>query len=591
LGGANNNLIRSMDYYEFPSNSFKMPLEAGLSNEDLLMENKLKDLNEAKDSISHANFNLLKTDILFKNLKTKHALIRASLYGSETKIEEKRAIARKYYTYLDTLTLRSEYLNSSQFRGFLDFYLEYLNRIITGNDIPFRYNEKSYWLAKAVINEEILKAFLYERLAFQMETPFFYNSETFQYEDFIKRYPNTPESNRLRNIYTKHYPISIGQFAPELELIDSIGRKKRLSELRSKVVIISSGTDWLYALRNEKKINRIESIRRRFGDDVVMIGNFGYLKSSPLSPYIDYYVNEDQNSQNLNCYNFLSSSQYSFIVSKSGIIINCTSLLYISEDTLSELLSEKYTILTKLKYASERYINEIVVILSVLISFTLILLLFSRIRQKRQDLIKKQLDSELKAIRSQLNPHFLFNSLNSIQNFINKSDSKTANMHLSKFSLLMRRVIELSEKESTTLKEELDFNRTFIELEQLRYGFKCKFDIDNSIDLFNTEIPSMIIQPFIENAIVHCMADLGVNGELSISVKENVNGKILIEITDNGKGFPSDTKKGFGLKSSRERIDLLNSKNREKIELYIESRATSQTNQGSTIKLIIPKKY
>jgi len=73
----------------------------------------------------------------------------------------------------------------------------------------------------------------------------------------------------------------------------------------------------------------------------------------------------------------------------------------------------------------------------------------------------------------------------------------------------MRRVIELSEKESITLKEELDINRTFIELEQLRYGFKCTFEIDETIDLYNIEIPSMIIQPFIENVIVHCMAELG----------------------------------------------------------------------------------
>ena len=164
-------------------------------------------------------------------------------------------------------------------------------------------------------------------------------------------------------------------------------------------------------------------------------------------------------------------------------------------------------------------------------------------------------------------------------------------MHLSKFSLLMRRIIELSEKESTTLKEELDFNKTYIELEQLRYGFKCKFDIDKSIDQFNTEIPNMIIQPFIENAIVHCMADLGVKGELSIFVKEKDKDKILIEITDNGKGFLTDTKKGFGLKSSRERIDLLNSQSKDKIELYIESQAADQAIKGTTIKMIIPKKY
>ena len=206
-------------------------------------------------------------------------------------------------------------------------------------------------------------------------------------------------------------------------------------------------------------------------------------------------------------------------------------------------------------------------------------------------MIKKQLNSELKAIRSQLNPHFLFNSLNSIQNFINKSDPKTANMHLSRFALLMRKVIELSEKESTTLKEELDFNRTFIELEQLRYGFKCKFDIESTIDLYNVEIPSMIIQPFIENAIVHCMADLGEKGVLSVAVRETGSDEIYVEIADNGKGFEADANKGFGLKSSRERIDLINSQRREKIDLQIGSSGNSQTEKGSIIKLFIPKKY
>ncbi len=265
--------------------------------------------------------------------------------------------------------------------------------------------------------------------------------------------------------------------------------------------------------------------------------------------------------------------------------------LYMPEEDISTLISEKYTILTRLKNAAERHINGIVVFLSVLISFILILLLISKLRQRRQELIQGQLNSELKALRSQLNPHFIFNSLNSIQNFINKSDAKTANLHLTKFALLMRRIIELSEKESTTLKEELDFNKTYVELEQLRYGFTFNLDIDKSVDLFSTEIPSMIIQPFVENAIVHCMAELGEQGELSIFVGAEGDGKIYIGITDNGKGFPSETNKGFGLKSSRERIDLLNSQNKEKIDLYIENSSDNQARNGTTVKLIIPKKY
>jgi sensor histidine kinase YesM len=155
----------------------------------------------------------------------------------------------------------------------------------------------------------------------------------------------------------------------------------------------------------------------------------------------------------------------------------------------------------------------------------------------------------------------------------------------------MRSIIELSERESISLKEELDFNRTFIELEQYRYGFKCTFDIDSSIDLPNVEIPSMIIQPFVENAIVHAMAELGKNGEMGISVGESDNNRIIVEIRDNGKGLTKVEGKGFGLRSSRERIDLINAQNREKIELLIHSPPDSKTAKGTAVKLIIPKKY
>ena len=120
---------------------------------------------------------------------------------------------------------------------------------------------------------------------------------------------------------------------------------------------------------------------------------------------------------------------------------------------------------------------------------------------------------------------------------------------------------------------------------------QVEVEIDPSIDIFNTEIVGMLVQPFVENAIVHCMADIGEKGELSIFVDAEGDSKIYIGISDNGKGFPSDTNKGFGLKSSRERIDLLNSQNKEKIDLYIESPSDNQTRNGTTVKLIIPKKY
>ncbi len=573
-GGANNNLKRSRDYFKISSENFRVALEVGLSNEDLLMKNEMKNLKEAKDSISPAYFHLLETDALFSNYRMKHQLIRANLYDLDHSVDEKRKLARGYYAFMDTLSLESAYVHSSNFRNYLVFYLEYVNRIVTGRDVPYNVGEKSNFLAKAIFEKDVLKAFLYERLIFQLEGLNYYPDVIFLYKEFIDQFPGTPESYRLTQIYKKHYPVTVGQQAPELELIDSLGHATYLSELRGRVLIIST----------HKKIVDNECIR-------IALNPKYHLREHWDWTSFDYYVKDGSSNTHLQDYQFLSTDRYSFIVGKSGKISAYGFNADTMEKKISELKSERYTVLTRWNDYAQKHTRGIIAFLSVLLLLTLVFIVMARLKQKRQVLIKRQLNSELKAIRSQLNPHFLFNSLNSIQSFINKCDTKTANMHLSKFSLLMRKVIELSEKESISLKEELDFNKTFIELEQLRYGFKCTFDIDETIDLYNVEIPGMIIQPFIENAIVHAMADMGEKGELSISVKETDNNEIFVEIADNGKGFQTVKEKGFGLRSSRERIDLVNSQSRKKIELHIESTTDKQTKRGTTVKLMIPKKY
>jgi len=592
IGAANNNYRRSKFTVGFDSESFRLPLDDGLSLEDDLLASKLDELLPAKDSISEAYYQLLHTDALFDNLGSKHALIRASLYGSDRTIDEKRAIARHYYTFLDTLTLKPEYLISREFRGFLNFYLEYINRIVTGRDVSFDDSDNNIYLAKSIFEPEILKTFLFERLLMQMNALNFYKTRAHQYYEFTKLFPNTPESYRLKQIHLKRFPVSNGQPAPDLELIDSLGNTISLSELKGKVVLLSK---YFTSYRmDESEQKRVDLLRKEFaGSEIVMVGLWSR-SGEPgefFHPSVDYYVKEGISNINLPSYEFRYQHSYTFIVRKNGIIEDCVINLSIPEETIEKLRTEKYTMLSRLDKFAQSHTRGIIVSLSILLLLTLALILRSRTKHRQEEVIRKQLNSELKAIRSQLNPHFLFNSLNSLQNFINKNDTKTANLHLSRFSQLMRWIIEMSEKESISLQEELDFNRTFIELEQYRYGFKCTFDIESGIDPFNIEIPSMIIQPFVENAIVHAMAELGNEGEMGISVGESDNDKIYVNVSDNGNGLRNVNKNGFGLKSSRERIDLINAQNKGEIELQIESPTDSITNKGTAVKLIIPKKY
>jgi len=166
---------------------------------------------------------------------------------------------------------------------------------------------------------------------------------------------------------------------------------------------------------------------------------------------------------------------------------------------------------------------------------------------------------QLKSVRSQLNPHFMFNALTSIQNLMNQHDTEGANHYLSKFAGLTRQVLKTSGQELISLNDELQIITDYLEMEQLRFGFKYSIEVDSKINKPNTEIPAMLLQPFIENAAKHGVSALQSNGEIKVSiVKDGSN--LIFTIQDNGPGFggAANPDGGHGLKLSRERILLLN---------------------------------
>jgi two-component system, LytTR family, sensor kinase len=171
---------------------------------------------------------------------------------------------------------------------------------------------------------------------------------------------------------------------------------------------------------------------------------------------------------------------------------------------------------------------------------------------------KKKLQLELKMIYAQLNPHFVFNALSSIQGLINKQDINGANIYLSDFAKLMRETLTNSNSEQTPLAQETVFLDTYLKLEQLRFGFKYEIIVDEHINAYNTEIPSLLLQPLLENAVKHGVSHLDNAGIITVDIK--IDGKdMIVSVADNGKGFYGNGEaKGFGLKLTRERIKLLN---------------------------------
>lgn len=161
--------------------------------------------------------------------------------------------------------------------------------------------------------------------------------------------------------------------------------------------------------------------------------------------------------------------------------------------------------------------------------------------RKQSEYNKALAEMEVKSLRAQMNPHFLFNSLNSIRNYIIKNESQLASDYLANFASLMRKILDASQQSSLSVEEEIEMLKLYMDLERLRFSNKFNFVIHlhDNLDISNIQIPTMTIQPFIENAIWHGLLPKESNdGMLSLHFKANTSNQdeVICEVHDNGIG-------------------------------------------------------
>lgn len=210
---------------------------------------------------------------------------------------------------------------------------------------------------------------------------------------------------------------------------------------------------------------------------------------------------------------------------------------------------------------------------------------------RRRESIKRHISElELKAIRAQMNPHFTFNALGSIQNLINQKKDKEANDYLVNFAKLLRMVLSTSEKKLITLSEEIEQLDLYLRLEQLRVPFQYHIEVDKKIDTENEEIPGMLIQPIVENAVKHAIVPKG-GGKIDLRFGRSKD-MLNVTISDSGDGYfeTSNTEKarGFGLQAVRERLNLLSKELKINIGLRIENIETENNISGCMVTISIP---
>ncbi|HAV54630.1 MAG TPA: sensor histidine kinase, partial [Aequorivita sp.] len=242
-------------------------------------------------------------------------------------------------------------------------------------------------------------------------------------------------------------------------------------------------------------------------------------------------------------------------------------------------------------------IQKWVIISLVLIVLLLIFAAYTQYKNVKQQKFANNLLA-LKSLRSQMNPHFIFNALNSVNSFIAVNDERAANKYLTDFSLLMRSVLENSEEDFIPLEKEIELLQLYVKLEHFRFKdkFDYKFSVDETINLNEFVIPPMLLQPYVENAVWHGLRYKEEKGLLEIDFKKIDAKTVKIIIQDDGIGrtkskeFKTENQKkqkSKGMGNTQKRIAILNEMYKDKVDVTVAN--VFENSEGTRVELILKK--
>ncbi len=268
------------------------------------------------------------------------------------------------------------------------------------------------------------------------------------------------------------------------------------------------------------------------------------------------------------------------------------------QNRITSLESDRALSESKYQLTTERNKRQRLIIYSLIGGVLLLLIagyfMFTNIKQQK---LNNNLLA-LKSLRSQMNPHFIFNALNSVNSFIATNDERTANKYLSDFSLLMRAVLENSEEDFIPLEKEIELLELYTKLEHFR--FQDKFDyvieVDNNVKVEEFQIPPMLLQPYIENAVWHGLRYKKNKGHLKVSISQKTNDEITITIIDDGIGREKSkalktqhqqkqNSKGMG--NIKKRVAILNAMYKDKVDVIIDN---YQNKEDAGTKVVVTLK-
>jgi len=337
--------------------------------------------------------------------------------------------------------------------------------------------------------------------------------------------------------------------------------------------------------QKEEPNKAVDALREAFAL-ALQKGNSAEAKTS-LTALTQYYNKKGNNKESLALYDQFVQNFDQLIHSDTTLIDAKT--FQVSEDKIRQLEKEK-------SLKDELISRKNTFNYFLLGSIGLLLLFFAWIVKSFFAIKTKNKEIALQSLRREMNPHFIFNSLNSVNQFISENKELEANKYLTSYSTLMRNTMENSNKDFVSLDNELEHLKKYLELEHLRFQdkFDFKISVDPELDVERTMVPNMIIQPHLENAIWHGLRYLDFKGLLLLKV-ELINGKVVIRIDDDGIGLAKSQElktsnqkvhESRGMSNTKERISLLNELYKQHISFRIFEKIVPE--RGTIVEISCP---
>ncbi len=405
------------------------------------------------------------------------------------------------------------------------------------------------------------------------------------YNDFIRSCPDTTLTNPVKRTYDKLLPFEAGKNIRETGLITDNLQLKKGSD-RKYVLLHLSSDNGLSPSNLQNALDLQKQLKEEGLSSVVRLELYSRFRPDNAKRVKPYKAISEEQLKNLKA--VLGNISFTLLMREDGTILHrqFTNWRFDPKPALeiiqNDLKREDESFNDFLKGFKEGVLGTLLIAAIIGIAY------YSRVKgkQKKERNRRRIRELELRAIRSQMNPHFIFNALSSIQNLINRSANQEANEYLIDFSRLLRKVLATSEKKLVSLSDEIEQLQLYLKLEQLRFPFSYSLAVGKNIEPDAIEIPGMLIQPFIENAVKHGIAPRG-TGEIIIrlSLQDQL---LVIDIIDDGPGMGTETEDGFGIRAISNEFEILKDLYNTEIGITIENRQEKESVSGCHVRLSIP---